>query len=405
MGVRIVAQREADGRTEFALQHDPEAHTGAPYTWGERLLPTRRFFPTGATVGRWLMSSTLTVSATDGADVTVRIIARLQDDDRIEFAIQQQLAGGGWGQPLLPARRFFPANAQVDRWLVSSAVVWNPNGAAPAPAADEPSPPADQPSPPAATRLSAVDSGAAHACGVSADGTITCWGDNSDGQLDAPDGQFSAVSAGRTHSCGLRSDGTITCWGGNENGQSNELDGQFTAVSAGGDLSCGVRSDGTGVCWGGGFELFDTFLFDPPLLVTAVSAAEREACAIVIDDRSAICTGDDFDTYLQEGEFTAISSGEAHHCGLRSNGTVHCWGDDTGDRASPPTGRFSAVSAGYRHSCGIKADDTVVCWGDDSDGQATAPDGLYRAVSAGGNLTCGIRNDGTLNCWGRIAQP
>ena len=38
VGVRIAAQRGADGRTEFALQHDPEAHTGAPYSWGERLL-------------------------------------------------------------------------------------------------------------------------------------------------------------------------------------------------------------------------------------------------------------------------------------------------------------------------------------------------------------------------------
>ena len=397
VGVRIAAQRGADGRTEFALQHDPAAHTGAPYAWGERLLPARRFFPASATVGRWLVSSPLTVTPAGGADVAVRIMARLQEDDRIEFAVQQQLAGGDWGEPLLPARRFFPAGARVDRWLVSSAVVWSLTVAPEAPAAE--------PEPPGAAPFSAVDSGTAHACGLRTDGTISCWGDNSHGQTDAPGGEFSAVSAGRTHSCGLRSDGSISCWGGNENGQSNPLDGRFTAVSAGGDLSCGVRSDGTGVCWGGGFELFDTFLFDPPLLVTAVSAAEREACGIVVDDRSAICTGDNFDTYLEEGEFTAISSGAAHHCGLRPNRTVRCWGDDTHEQAGPPAGRFDAVSAGDRHSCGIRADDTVACWGDDSDGQASPPAGLFSAVSAGGNHSCGLRSDGTVTCWGRIDQP
>ena len=146
VGVRIVAQRLADGRTEFALQHDPEAHTGEPFNWGERLLPARRFFPTTATVGRWLASSPLTVSPAGGVEVTVRIVARLQADDRIEFAVQQQLSGGTWDEPRLPARRFFPATAAVGRWLMSSPVVWDPT-ARPAPV-DEPDPPPAPPEPP-----------------------------------------------------------------------------------------------------------------------------------------------------------------------------------------------------------------------------------------------------------------
>ena len=32
VGVRIRAQRLADGRTEFALQHDPNAFSGEPFT-------------------------------------------------------------------------------------------------------------------------------------------------------------------------------------------------------------------------------------------------------------------------------------------------------------------------------------------------------------------------------------
>ena len=54
--VRITARRLADGRVEFGLQQ-----RSAPTTrWGNRQLPGIRYFPTTATVGRWLNSSPLT---------------------------------------------------------------------------------------------------------------------------------------------------------------------------------------------------------------------------------------------------------------------------------------------------------------------------------------------------------
>ena len=415
VGVRIRAQRLADGRTEFALQHDPNAFSGEPFTWGEPLLPARRFFPTEVAVGRWLVSSQLTVSPAEISDVTVRIVARRLADDRIEFAVQQQLSDGAWGERVLPARRFFPANAAVGRWLVSSPVTWNPTTeptppateptpptTEPTPPTTEPTPPATEPTPPATARFTAVDSGAAHACGLRSDGTVTCWGSNDDGQSEAPAGQFTALSAGTTHSCGLRSDGTITCWGGNENDQSEAPAGQFTAVSAGGDLSCGLRSADTAVCWGEGFELLDTELYNPPLLVRAVSAAAREACGLLTDDSSVLCVDEFFETNQIYGEFTAITSGGDHHCGLRTNGTVTCWGDNSNGQTEAPAGRFRVVSAGGDHSCGLRSDGTVTCWGDNRWGQASPPAGVFTTVSAGGNHSCGLRSDGTVTCWGRI---
>ena len=395
VSVRITAQRLADGRTEFALQHDPAASSGEPFSWGERLLPARqRFFAADAAVESWLVSSPLTVTPAGSAGVIVRITAQRLADDRIEFAVQQQLSDGTWDERRLPARRFFPANAAVERWLNSSPLTWNPSA--------EPTPPATVPGPPATAGFSAVDSGGAHSCGLRADGAVTCWGGNENGQAQAPAGQFSAVSAGRTHSCGLRSDGTVTCWGGNENGRSDAPDGQFTAISAGGDLSCGLRDDRTAACWGDGFELLDTNSFDPPLLVHAISAAGREGCGLLVDEDNAICVDDSYETYIFDGPFSAISSGADHHCGLRTNNTVTCWGDNSAGRTAAPAGRFSAVSAGGNHSCGLRADGTVVCWGDNSDGQASPPAGVFTAVSAGGNHSCGLRSDGTVTCWGQI---
>ena len=109
------------------------------------------------------------------------------------------------------------------------------------------SPAASQPT---ATTYSQVSSGGTHRCALRTDQYIVCWGNNSIGQINVPDGQFSEVSVGWDHACGLRTDQTIVCWGNNENGQTDAPEGQFTAISADHDHSCGIRSDGTAECWG-----------------------------------------------------------------------------------------------------------------------------------------------------------
>ena len=143
--VRVAAQRLADGRTEFALQQRE-----ADGAWGDRVLPRSRFFPANADVGRWLSSSPLTVeaqsesmlTATPDAGVEVRVAAQRLADGRMEFALQERAADGSWAERRLPQARFFPANADVGRWLSSSALTVSAAASRPTATPAAPAPPA-----------------------------------------------------------------------------------------------------------------------------------------------------------------------------------------------------------------------------------------------------------------------
>ena len=110
--VRIVARLLDSGKIEFGLQQ-----RRADTTWGEQQLPERRLFPADAAVDRWLWSEELDLSF-----AVVRITARKLPDGDVEFGLQQRGADDAWGERLLPTRRFFPAEATVDEWLPSSSL-------------------------------------------------------------------------------------------------------------------------------------------------------------------------------------------------------------------------------------------------------------------------------------------
>ncbi len=66
-----------------------------------------------------------------------------------------------------------------------------------------------------------------------------------------------------------------------------------------------------------------------------------------------------------------ISAGEDHTCGIKSDGTLACWGRNDYGQSTPPGGTFRQVSAGEYHTCGVKSDGTLACWGSNDWGQST----------------------------------
>ena len=151
----------------------------------------------------------------------------------------------------------------------------------------------------------AVSSGWDHACALSADRTITCWGNNVDGQADAPDGPYSAVSAGDGHTCALSTDGVIECWGNSFFGQADAPEGSFSAIAAGWDHSCGLGTGGTVTCWG------------------TNQYGQSDAAA---------------------GTYSAISVGNSYSCALRTDATITCWGNNSDGQTNAPAGTYSAIA-------------------------------------------------------------
>ena len=118
-------------------------------------------------------------------------------------------------------------------------------------------------------------------CAVMSNGSVACWGDNSEGQLGNPSAgsssdyatlvqlpvgfQARSVDSGSAHACSTGLDGTLVCWGRNTEGQlgrgtvsPQELPGLVTMppgvsvskFSTGTDHSCLIGTDSKLYCWG-----------------------------------------------------------------------------------------------------------------------------------------------------------
>jgi len=273
-----------------------------------------------------------------------------------------------------------------------------------------------------------------HACAISQTGSVSCWGDNSKGQIGDGTTSFRAqatpvvgLSAKVTQlaltyqsSCALLETGAVQCWGGNSQGElgvgiSAKITQSSTPKNAvllsnitlkrlvsGRQHLCGITNNDTVVCWGwndlGQLGLTDTTARYIPTVVTTAGTGIKQ-----------------------------LAAGYGHTCVARTNETL-CWGDNSkgqlGDGTTTSSSNPVTVSAlsgvteltlGKEHSCAVLATNASYCWGSRQAGQtAQTVDAAIldktpvviaslttkHSISAGDFHTCSIGEGGAVKCWG-----
>jgi YVTN family beta-propeller protein len=255
-----------------------------------------------------------------------------------------------------------------------------------------------------------VSGGYGHTCALRSNGTVVCWGRNTDGESTVPAGLASVarISTGIHHTCALKTDGTVTCWGLNSSGQATVPAGlsSVASIATGGHHTCALKTDQTLTCWGNSSygELTVPGGIGP---VLQVAAGQFYTCALKAGGTVA-CWGASnngrTDVPVGLSSVTQIESGDHHTCALKADQTVVCWGGNGYGQLNVPAALagVAQVSAGGEQSCAVKTDGAMVCWGGYGYGEATVPSGLVSVVQAttGWYHTCALTSLGTITCWG-----
>lgn len=279
--------------------------------------------------------------------------------------------------------------------------------------------------------FSSVSTGDFHACGVTTDGALYCWGYGGLGELGIGDTltvsapvrvlstlRFSQVGAGLRHTCALTTSGAAYCWGLNNIGQvglgAPDSDphvvpqavsgGVYTALSVGDFHTCALTITGAAACWGfgGSGQLGDghTDLVNPaPVFVTGGL------------------------------QFSVVSAGQLHTCAITTDSLGNCWGGPEEWRLGsacatslcyanpqPISGglKMIAISASEAHSCALANDGKAWCWGVNDNGQLgvsrdTSLTGqpvpvvgghVFDRIVAGSYHSCALTSGGAGYCWG-----
>jgi alpha-tubulin suppressor-like RCC1 family protein len=323
----------------------------------------------------------------------------------------------------------------------------------------------------------AITAGYSHTCALLDDNSVKCWGSNFHGQLglgDTDDRGYepnemdddlpavdlgaghtaTAITAGYSHTCAILDDGTVKCWGENSQGGlglgdivnrgggPDEMGDDLpavdlgtgrtaTAITAGSDHTCALLDDSTVKCWGDNFA---------GRLGLGDTNDRGDGPDEMGDDLPAVDLG-------TGRTATAITAGILHTCALLDNGQTTCWGDniagqlglgDTTDRGDGPDEMgddlppidlgaghtATAITAGIYHTCAVLDDGGVKCWGEsfygslglgDTSTRGNGPgemgdalpavdlgtDRTATAVTTGDRHTCALLDNDQVRCWGR----
>jgi hypothetical protein len=107
-------------------------------------------------------------------------------------------------------------------------------------------------------------------------------------------------------------------------------------------------------------------------------------------------------TMARIGKRTAKMFGTATLVALAATAVVAV---AAGRAGADPLCGFSQVSAGWLHTCGIRSDGTVECWGYNTYGQSSPPSGAFAQVSAGGTAPAGFAATARCSAGVRTGMP
>ena len=268
-----------------------------------------------------------------------------------------------------------------------------------------------------------IAAGSDFACARISDGGIACWGrgdlgQTGDGFEETKDRIFATrvptianaigITAGQSHACALTRDKSVLCWGSNDYWQlgnnSSTLEKlplkvqgipDIKQVASGLNHTCGLAESGFAYCWGdnrfgqlgnGNKNLFKTL----PTLVLGIADVNllqlgaNTSCAITITPevkcwgwgRDGQLAGVEianqyFPTDTSLKNLTSISPGRTKACGIfnsANSSLLYCWGTLLG--TYPSTGPASlSVSLGYDHGCVVTSLGFIQCFGWNHKGQ------------------------------------
>lgn len=342
-----------------------------------------------------------------------------------------------------------------------------------------------------------VVSGDEHSCARLVSGAVYCWGRNLESQIGNEDVTSStvetptqptglssgvvALAAGGGHTCAVMSDGSMLCWGDNSDRETGVdsifsevptpapvvgLGAKAIGVGAGVSHTCAILEGGALACFGSnryGQAGIGSLVFQQatPAAVVGLGAGvikmaggDRHSCAIAAggalkcfgaDDEGQVGNGDLPGNVGEPSDVQGLGSGVVdvgagidHSCALLATGVVRCFGSNYYTqlardptilvRTSPTavqglTTGVTLLEAGNIHTC-AQASGIISCWGNNyglqlgvggllgfnDDGARGVPQAMTTQVtdvvelSMGGTFGCARTSSGGAVCWGSNAQ-
>ena len=166
------------------------------------------------------------------------------------------------------------------------------------------------------------------------------------------------IATGAELSCAVLANGGVSCWGLNDQGQLGQGDSDKLVHEA------PVVVPG----------------LDGPAKSVAASSISGAVCAL-LENGTTKCWGEKLEGASAAGG-AAVAVGWNHACVLDLGGAVSCWGANTkgqlGTGSNAPLAKPTSASgingavslaAGGNSSCAVFGDGSFACWGEDSRGQ------------------------------------